>query len=333
MTLLIIQFVALAAVIVVAGSFLARFADLIGERTGMGRSLAGLVLLATATSLPELMVSCSAGYLGAGDMAAGNLFGSSLYNLAILAVLDLSFRSRGRMLSRMAGAHALSATMSIVLTAIALLFIVVPLDWPLRVGPGSVIVVATYFMLLRLVYFDALFAAGVVDHTKKPVKSQPSQSGSLRGAIIGYLIATAVILMTGPTLAHTADDLAHRSGLSGTFVGTAFLALSTSLPELVTTTAAVRMGAFDMAVGNIFGSNSFNMTILFGIDLFYGEPLLQSVSPVHAVTATSVIIVTAVALMGLLYREKKRFWIVEPDAALILTLVAAALVLNFVLSG
>jgi cation:H+ antiporter len=122
--------------------------------------------------------------------------------------------------------------------------------------------------------------------------------------------------------------------LGGTFVGTALIALTTSLPEIITTFAAVRMGAFEMAAGNIFGSNCFNMAIVPIVDLFYRPgPILQAVEPTHAITACSVIIVTGLATMGLLYRVEKRYWLLEPDALLVMLLSAASLVAITLLGG
>ena len=118
MTTAVLQFVLLAAVIIAAGSVLTRCADAIAELTGLGRLLVGSVLLAGATSLPELTVDLSAIRLNLPDLAVGDLVGSSLMNLLILAVMDLSHRSRGRMLSRAAAAHALSGTLTIALTAL-----------------------------------------------------------------------------------------------------------------------------------------------------------------------------------------------------------------------
>jgi Ca2+/Na+ antiporter len=101
MSLTILQFVVSAAVIVIAGTYLTRYADAIADLTGLGRLLVGSILLAGATSFPELSVDLSAVRLGEVDMAVGNLIGSSLFNLLILGILDLSHHSRGRMLARL----------------------------------------------------------------------------------------------------------------------------------------------------------------------------------------------------------------------------------------
>lgn len=323
MLALVAQFVLLATIIVVAGSFLTRYGDAIGEQTGMGGSLAGLILLASATSLPEMAVDVNAALLGAPDLAVGDLLGSSLFNLLILAALDLSYQPRGAMLSRTAAAHALSATMAIVLTAITLLAIVV--DNPRTLGGlglGSLAIIGAYLLGMRLVFYDQRFA--IAQLGEEPTSSETTHISLFR-AISGFAVACVVIFITAPWLATTADDLAERTGLGGTFVGTTLVALSTSLPELVTTLTAVRIGARDLAIGNILGSNSFNTAILPIVDAFYAGSLLNDVELTHAVTAASVIIVTSVAVMGLLYRAEKRIWLLEPDAVLVILMIFSAL--------
>lgn len=298
MVTVVITFVVLALVIIAAGTYLAKFADELGELTGMGGSMAGLVLLAFATSLPELVVGCSAAYIGAPNLTVGDLLGSSLFNLLILAVLDLLYRTSGRMLSPAGAAHALSATASLVLTAIVLVFLLIDVPFSLgRLGFGSVAIALTYVAGLRLVYFDQRVGRVVAE----VIAEHAAETTSMKRAVTGYLICTAVILVAAPLLARTADRLAIDTGLGGTFVGTAFVALVTSLPEVTTTRAAMRMGAFEMAIGNVLGSNSFNMVILVAVDLVYGEPLLASVSETHAITAALVILVTAVTTLSLLY--------------------------------
>jgi len=327
----LIQFTALAAVIVVAGTRLAHYGDAIGEWTGMGRTLVGVVLLAAATSMPEFAVDCSSAYIGLLDQGVGDLLGSSLMNLLILGLLDMVFHPRGKMLNRLTAAHAFSATMSLILTTIVLLCLMlqVPLVAGLRVSGGSLVLLLTYVLLMRLIYFDEKHAQQL-DISEVDEELEPPAM-SLRHAIVGYLACTAAIFGAAPFLASTAGVIADETGLGGTFIGTTLLAICTSLPEAATTWAAVRMGAYDMAVGNIFGSNTFNMAIIPAVDLFYDGSLFASVSPVHAVTATMVILITGVAMLGLLYRVEKKFWLLEPDSALLILLVLGALSVVYML--
>ena len=320
MLALAVTFCSLAAVIVVAGVLLARCSDTLAETTGMGRSMAGLVLLAGATSLPELSVGWSAVRLGAYDLTLGGLIGSSLLNLLILAILDLTTRTRGTMLSKLAAAHALSAIASIMLTAIAVFFILLEIEVVfLRLGMGSWCLIAAYLLTLRLIFVDQHYTAALTatEATVPPM--------SMKKAAAGYLVAASAIFMAGPALASSAESLAEQTGLGATFFGTVFVALITSLPEAVTTFAAIRLGTVDMAVGNILGSNSFNIAMLGVIDLATPVSLLSSVSPTHAITGISAILVTAVVVAGLLYRAEKRWWLLEPDALLVVLLVLGSL--------
>lgn len=330
----ILQFVLAAAGIVIAGTVLTRCADAIADLTGLGRLLVGSLLLAGATSLPELMVDLSALRLGSPDLAVGNLMGSSLCNLLILALFDLLHRLPGRMLSRTAAAHALSATMSITLTALATMGI---LTGPrlshltlYGVGVGSLALLVAYVGGVRLVFYDQRFVAQQHGRQAQEVRV-PAGRLKLPGALTGYVAAAAAIVVAAPFLARAADRLAELSGLGGTFVGTTLVALSTSLPELVATATAVRLGAFDLAMGNLFGSNAFNMLLLAPLDIAYPGSLLAAVSPTHALTGVATILVTAVVVMGQLYHVEKRRFFVEPDAALVLSLVLGALLLLYAL--
>lgn len=330
MLVLLLQFLAGAAGVVVAGSFLTRYADTIGEKTRLGRTLAGALLLATATSLPELAVDSQLALAGQADLIMGDLLGSSLMNLLILAILDLVHRGPTRLIAASAAAHALSATMSIVLTAIGLLFLLTPFEWTIaRMGPGPLVIVVTYILGLRLVYHDQRSARRQLP----PEEAAPadSQAISLRRAIVGYVICALGVLLAAPVLASSAEGLAEVTGLGGTFIGTTLVALCTSAPEAVTAFSAVRVGAFDLAAGNIFGSNAFNMAVLLPVDAIYDGSLLASAGPTHAVTAVCVVIATSMTILGLLYRPERRFWFIEPDAALVIFVVLSSLGLVYYL--
>ena len=327
---LIAEFVGESLVIVVAGVFLVKYADALGEHLKLGASMAGLLLLAVATSLPELLVGCHAAAMGEINMATGDLLGSSLFNLLILAVLDLMTLSTGRILSRSASAHALSAIVSILLTILVLLFLVIELDVSFGpIGLGSIIIGLAYIFCLRLLYFDQQCSI-VSDIVNDPEVAEAQQTQiSFKVSVVGYLATTGVIFYIAPKLASTSAELAEKTGLGGTFFGTVFIALVTSLPEAVTSFSAIRIGAVDMAIGNIFGSNAFNMVMFIGLDASYGNPLWSSVQSAHLVTAAAVILITSVATLGLLYRAEKRWWLFEPDALLVVLLVLGALALVY----
>jgi len=324
----ILQFALAAAVVIVAGYFLTRAADRIADLTGLGRLLVGSVLLAGATSLPELSVDVSAAIKGLHDIAVGDLLGSSLANLLILAVADVAHKKRGWMLSRASAAHAISGVMSMLLTAIVGVMILSRFGVSLLgVGAGSAVVFTAYALGIRIVYYDQRFAR---EKAKKEgaVQALPSKDArrpALLRAIVQFAAAAAAIVATAPFVADAAGTIAELSGLGGTFIGTTLVAFSTSLPELVSTIAAVRLGAYDLAIGNIFGSNAFNMAMLLPVDIASKGPLLSSVSTTHAVTALWVVIITSVAVIGELYHVERRKRLLEPDAIMVIALVLLAL--------
>lgn len=331
------QFTLAAAVIVAAATLLTRAADRVAELTGLGRLLVGTVLLAALTSLPEVSVGVSAMTQGHADIAVGNMLGSSLMNLLILALLDMSVWSRGRMLSRISAAHALSGTMSIVLTALAALALQAKLGIAIGgVGIGSLAILVTWLLGVRLVYFDERFAAGQETAASPDAGTPPStgrraegRRGAIARALLKCAASAAVILIASPHLSSAAARLADRTGIGDTFVGTTLVALTTSLPEAASTVAAVRMGRFDLAIGNVFGSNSLNMVILAPIDAASPDPLLTIAEPTHVLTALWAILVTAVAIIGQLYHVERRRKLLEPDALLMIVLILLALVSTY----
>jgi cation:H+ antiporter len=144
-----------------------------------------------------------------------------------------------------------------------------------------------------------------------------------------FASAAVTILITGPYLAKTSGQIADLSGLGRTFVGTTFVALSTSLPELVASLAALRIGAFDLCVGNIFGSNAFNMLLFWPLDLVYPGSLLGDVSQIHLISAFFTVVATSVVLMGQLYHVEKRRRFVEPDSYFVVLLIVFGFVLIY----
>ena len=274
------------------------------------------------------MVDVSAVRLGMPDLAVGDLLGSCLFNLLILAVADLFHRAPHRMLSGASVAHALSATQTIVMTGLAGLGILLApriASYAIAgLSYGTLAILVAYVLGLRLVYYDQrLPIAGT------PAEGAPPSDGRrpsrLTRPVLGYLTAAAAVLVAAPFLAEAAGEIAEATGLGNTFVGTTLVAFCTSLPELVTTAAAVRMGAFDLALGNIFGSNAFNVVILVPLDFVSPGPLLVDVSPAHAVTDLAVVVITGVTVLGQLYRAERRWFFLEPDAALVIVLVTLTL--------
>lgn len=318
-------FLVSAAVIVYAGTKLTRYGDQIANLTGLGGLWIGVVLMAGATSLPEIFTDVSAALMDAPDLAAGDLFGSNMANMLILGIIDQMHRQK-RVWQQAAFEHALSAGLAIFLTALAAFFVLFGLDVKHGgVGLGSMLLLLFYIFGMRLVFRQESMKRRqrefelVAEGQPGAETKQPDKRDGLRRASIGFAAAALALLAAAPFLAASANEIAEQSGISATFIGTSLVGITTSLPELVTTFAAVRLGAFDLAVGNLFGSNAFNMAAFFFADVAYqGGPLFNSISDAHAMTALWSILLMSTALMGIIYRVEKRYMLIEPDSFVII---------------
>lgn len=312
-------FLVSTAVLVVAAVKLAEYGDVIGLRTGLGGLFVGTLLLAGATSLPELLTAISSINQGVPDLTVGNVFGSSMFNMFMIAMLDLIHR-QGGILKQVAINHAISGGLAVMLTGLAVFFILGDVDirvgW---VGLDSILLIAVYFGGTY-----ALRAANPGDELLPPPEPSPEVLEgvpSLRRAVIGFSAAAGVLLVVTPLLVDSSVQVAEALGLTTGFVGVALLAIVTSLPELVTGFSAVRIGAYDLAVGNLFGSNIFNIFALGFTDVFYTKgALLTDLQPPLALAGLLALIMTALAVILNLARLEWRFRQVELDAMLLVVI-------------
>jgi cation:H+ antiporter len=315
---LIAVFAASAGVVVGAGVILARSGDQIATRTGLGGLFVGMLLLAAATSLPEIVTDVSAAASGAPDLAIGDLFGSSMANMAILAFVDLLHR--GRVWPSTTLGHARLASIAIALTAIMLLGIVSPLRFQIGwIGLESVLVVVAYVMAAAWIHRSQRGGNG--DAVLEPIGLEVGEVAptSVRRATLMFAGAGLLVLIAAPVMARSAHGLAGAMGIAESFLGITLLGLATSLPELVTSVAAVRIGAYALAVGNLFGSNALNATVVLFADAAYTPgPILAAVSPQQLVAGLGAILLMAIATGGMVHGARLRFERGEPDAILLL---------------
>lgn len=295
-------FLLIGAGVYLAASRLARHADAIADATGIGRLWIGSLLLAASTSLPELVTDVNAALLHAVDIGVGDLFGSTLTNMLLLALLDLAYRRR-RLLQEVSPQLALIGLLAIVLTAIAGSAIAAG-GWGRigSVGVETIVIVALYLVGMHTIYQNST-------PTAPPQQLELGESGRtvLRRGAAGFALALAGLLALTPLLVLSAHVLAAESGLGDTFVGTLLVGATTSFPELAATVAAVRIGALDLAVGNILGSNAFNMCVLLGMDLAYVRgPVLQHVSPLHLISAQFAVLCIGLGVIGMLARGTRQ---------------------------
>lgn len=327
MPLAILGFIACAAAIWFSGTHLARLGDRLAELTGMGRAWLGLVLMATVTSLPELFVGISsAGIHGNADLAVGDVLGSCVFNLLILSVLDAFHRGPG-LLRAVGPKQVLSATLGIVLLALVGFGLFLPDQYVVMgwVGGLSLVFVLVYLVAMRMVY-KHLGQVPVAE------EQAPDRSG-LRRVLLWYAVHASVVITAALFLPGFAETITEETGLKASFVGTLLLATSTSLPEVAVSVAALRIGAVDMAVSNLLGSNLFNIVILAIDDLVYrGGFLLKDASEAHLLSVLSTIIMSAIVIVGLTFRTAPKRYLLAWDTFLIAVVYVVNLVLLYRIS-
>lgn len=301
-----LQFLTCGLIIAVAGTQLSRYGDVIADKTGLSGNWIGLILLASVTSLPELITGVSSVTLAkAPDIAVGNILGSCMVNLLMLVLIDCLYRKEP-FYRNLSGVHILSASLLVIMLSITGASIL--LKEAVRLP--SIGHVGFYSILIFFVYGYAVRA--IIAHEK----SQPEVPAashdrypklSLRSAVVRYIVAAFVVIAAGVWLPVVAVELATVMNWHGSFVGTLFVAGATTLPELAVTVAAVRIGALDMAVANLLGSNMFNITILGIDDIFYLDgPLMLAVTSTHAISAFTALCMAGLGLAGFTLKPESR---------------------------
>ena len=328
-------FAVCAVVIWFSGARLAYLADTLADRYNLAKSLVGLLLLSLATSLPEVATTLSAAVNQARDLVLNNLFGGIALQTAILAMSDFWAQRSITGYPRKAN-HALEATLLVFLLSVTLIVIGVGETIVVfQVGIGSVLIALAYagaIWLLRR--YDGSNDWVPVDLPDPEPLPFPAPSGlsetSNSGLIWQVILACVAILVFGLLLIIFAERIAGQSGLGTSFVGVTLLAAATSLPELTTSITAVRIGAYTMAISNIFGSNLIMLVLVFPADiLFRAGPILQGTSRTVSLALAFGITVTSIYLIGLIVRRKPKIGTFGLDSILVLVTFLTSLVVYY----
>lgn len=302
-----IEFIIVGAIVVYSGARLAFFADVIAEKTGMSRTWVGVLLLASMTSLPELITGASAVTAIEGtNIAVGGMLGSCVFNLAIIAILDTIYRP-GVILSKAEQGHILAAGFGLLALVIvgggiflAREGIDLPLFW---IGAYTPVILYIYYRGMRTIFrFET---SKMRKEMKEAGVTELYAHYSSRRAWGGFALNAAIIVVTASLLPFIGSELADVTGWGQTFIGALFIALITSLPEVTTSVSSVRLGAIDLAIGSLLGSNLFNLAIIGIADLLYLDgPILAHVSFTNLLPALSSILMSSIAILTLFYQPR-----------------------------
>lgn len=331
---------ALCAVVVwIAGARVARYADRIATLTGIGHATIGLVLLAGITSLPEIAVSLTSAASGVPALAVNNLLGGVAMQIAILAVADAVLGNEA--LTVVAGSPLilLQITMNILLL-LTLAAAVVVGDIPLfHAGAWSWGLVAIYALSIWTITTSQGRELWIAQKTRQQLErtgqenaapaAATSEGGdaALKPTLVRLSIGAAAILAAGFLLSRTGDAIAEQTGLGQNFVGAVFMAISTSLPEVSTVLAAMRLRRYEMA---IFGTGLLNVTLVFVVDAAYrGGPVLNEVGRFSLAASLIGCILASIYLVGLIERRDRTIARMGIDSFAVLLVYLGGLVVLY----
>ncbi|MXZ90709.1 MAG: sodium:calcium antiporter [Chloroflexi bacterium] len=293
----IVVFLASAVAVVFLGTYLARYGDALASLTGLGRLFVGSILVALATSLPEVSNNITAVRIDNPQLALGDVLGSNMFNILILAVVALIFGGK-RFIQRVAPEQGYLIVLAAALTGLAVIFSLFKSGvtvW--QVGLSSIIVLVVYLVGMWIVY------------ERRPAASDEDadeETGiTLRRAWVMFSLVSVGVIISGILLAQSMDQIAHETGISSGVLGILAVALVTSMPEISATFAAARLGAADLGFAGVYGSCVFNITILAYADFFYRKGVVVNTAELEHYIA-GIIALGLIVMGGLLLWGRNR---------------------------
>lgn len=305
------------SVVIFAGARFTKLAAAVADRLNLGAGWVGLILLATVTSLPELVTGGTATAIGNVDLGLGTIMGSCSFNITLIVLLNILWGG-GSVLRSVSALHVLTSSFGLLLIGMALLGIVVMDKLAARPHVAQIVevswaalILVTYLGCMRLTYSYER-RTRIDDQTARPRRIGMSLTVQMAFIVVVLVTASWWLARLGDVLSTHEITMIGRP-LGATFVGAGFLALATSLPEIVTSIAAVRLGKLDLALGNIFGSNMFNIfviPVLKGVSLLRGDAVMltgaASNSTQNLIAGLLAILLTTIAIGGLAYKSERR---------------------------
>ena len=316
--MLVLVFVAAAVATWIAGTALSKTTDVIDRRFGLGEALGGVVLLAVAGSLPELAITISAASSGNLGLAAGNLIGGIAVQTMVLVICD-AVASKTESLTYLVGSLVPVLEGLLVIFVVSGVLMGALLPESTRIGP-----VSPASLGIVLAWFAGIYALNSVRRAPRwecamagsrpgrahrrmphPAEKPTPVTQSTARAVAVFVVAAAVTLVAGVVLEVAGSHLADRAGINGVIFGATVLAVATALPEISSGVAAVRLGDNELAVADIFGGNSFQVTLFLFADLIAGKPVLPTAGRQNSWLAILGIVLTVIYMYGVILRNER----------------------------
>jgi len=299
-----------AAIIFFAGRHVAIYADIIAEKTKLGGLWIGIILVSVATSLPELFTGIGSVTLAnAPNLTIGNLIGANSYNLLNIALIDILGKSSTPLLSSLSSGQLMTAVFTLVPIMLVTVSIMLSrsgyaLFSIANIGIFSFLIIISYCILTKIIYN---FEKGRSSKEEDIPQNKKYKDTSLNKTYFNFALSAFAIIVSGIWLAYIGKELSSVLNLGESFTGNLFIGFITTLPEITVSIAAIMIGAKEIAIANMLGSNLFNMVIVFFDDVLYRKaPILEVVSPGNIISGCTVMAMTAVIILAMVTKVKRR---------------------------
>ncbi len=303
---------AFATVTIIIGWFgikMTKTARDLAQRTGLGEALMGAVFIGASTSLSGITTSVSAAASGYAELAVSNGLGGIAAQTAFLALADIAYKRANLEHAAASAENLFMSSFLLTLLAIHAVALSVPSISIFGVHPATIVLVMIYIFgvhLLARTHKTPMWLPRKTKDTSSETEDKAHRHGQYLWELwIRFAIYGTIVSLAGWSLAHLAIPLGEKAGLPHGIVGGIFTAVSTSIPELVVAITAVRMGALNLAVGDIIGGNAFDTLFIAASDIAYREgPIYEDISNAEQFWLANAMLMTGVLLMGLIYRER-----------------------------
>lgn len=343
LTLLIPLFMIAAAAIWLAGIQLSNTTDIIDSRFGLGQALGGLIFLAITTNLPEIAIVASASWVHHIGIAIGNILGGIAIQTVVLVLLDGFGLGRKATLTYEAASLQLVLEGVLVISVLVISIMAIQLPQSIilaHLAPGDLLIVVTWLIGLWLINKARTglpwHEKGRAPNVSHPIETSDQKKRKKRSTAYILLIFTLSALITlaaGVVLEESGRAIAVHIGWTGVLFGSTILALATSLPEISTGLAAIKMGDYTLAFSDIFGGNAFLPVLFLPATLLSGQSVLPQAKNTDIYLASLGALLTAVYIYGLIFRHKRQFFCLGIDSIVVLVMYIVGIVGLFIISG
>jgi cation:H+ antiporter len=327
-------FIIAAVVIASVGIKMSKVSDRLADRTGLGEAVMGAVFLGGSTSLSGIVTSVTAAAGGHAELAVSNAVGGIAAQTAFLAIADIFYKKANLEHAAASVANLVQGTLLMTLLSIPLIGMSGPQVEVWGIHPATIVLIAAYLFGLRLVSRSQETQMWSPRRTRETLVDEPDNDraeSSIRGLWFKFVLYAAIVASAGYVIARSGVTIAGQTGFSESVVGGLFTAVTTSLPELVTTVAAVRQGALTLGVSGVIGGNCFDLLLLAFSDIAYRQgSIYTAIANRQIFVMALTILMTGILLLGLLEREKHGIGNIGFESVLILLIYGGGVIMLFV---